>query len=77
MVPRSISDRIDTLVDELIADGRLDSAALASILVTARDSVDQGYCMELSRRVWLAATELKPEDREALAPGVGFGMRAD
>jgi hypothetical protein len=40
--------------------------------VTARDSVDQGYCMELSRRVWLAATELKHEDREVLTPGAGL-----
>jgi hypothetical protein len=69
MVPRSLCDRIDTLVDELIEDGGLDSAALASILVAARDSVDQGYCMELSRRVWAAATELTHHDHEAVAPG--------
>jgi hypothetical protein len=71
MVPRSLSDRIDMLVDELIEDGGLDSAALASILLTARDSVDRGNCMELSRRVWVAATELRYEGRDALTPGGG------
>jgi hypothetical protein len=70
MVSRSVRDRLDMLVDELIEDGGLDSAALASILLTAQDSVDRGYCMELSRRVWLAASELKPEAEEAVAPAV-------
>jgi hypothetical protein len=69
MVPRSLCDRIDTLVDELIENGGLDSAALASILVAARDSVDQGYCMELSRRVWVAATELTHDEHEVLESG--------
>jgi hypothetical protein len=73
MFPRSLSDRIDTLVDELIEDGGLDSAALASILLTAHDSVERGYSMELSRRVWVAATELRCEDRGAIAPGAGAG----
>jgi hypothetical protein len=70
MVSRSLSDRLDMFVDELIEDGGLESAALASILLTVADSVDRGYCMELSRRVWLAASELKPEDQEAMAPRV-------
>jgi hypothetical protein len=71
MVPRSLSERIDTLVDELIEDGGLDSAALASILLTAWDSVERGNCLELSRRVWVAASELKYEGREGLTPGGG------
>jgi hypothetical protein len=64
MFSRTLRDRIEELVDELIEEGGLDSAALASILVAARDSVDLGCCMELSRRVWLAATELRPAEVE-------------
>jgi hypothetical protein len=71
MVPRSLSERIDTLVDDLIEDGGLDSAALASILLTAQDSIARGFGIELSRRVWVAATELKYEGQEALTPSGG------
>ena len=71
MVPRSLNERIDILVDDLIEDGGLDTATLASILLTAQDSIARGYGMELSRRVWGAATELKQEGRDALAPGTG------
>jgi hypothetical protein len=68
MSSRSLSDRVETLVNELIEEGGLDSAALASILVAAKDSVDQGYCMQLSRWVWLAASELKSQDQETMNP---------
>jgi hypothetical protein len=71
MVPRSLSERIDMLVDDLIEDGGLDSAALASILLTAQDSVARGYGMELSRQVWVAASELKSAGRETVTPGGG------
>jgi hypothetical protein len=61
MFSRALNDRVETLIDELIEDGGLDSASLASILVAAQDSLNHGYSVELSRRVWMASNELKPE----------------
>ncbi len=64
MFPRALSERVDMLIDELIEDGGVDSASLASILMAARESVHHGYSMELSRRVWLASSELRPRELE-------------
>jgi hypothetical protein len=77
MFPRSLSDRVETLIDELIEEGGLDSASLASILVAAQDSVQHGYCPELSRQVWLASNALKVNDlvppAASQGPGSGSG----
>jgi hypothetical protein len=66
MFPRALSDRVERLINDLIEEGGLDSASLASILVAAQDSVREGYCLELSRQVWLASNALK-------VPGSGSG----
>lgn len=60
----TLSDRLETLVDELIEEEGVDSAALASILLAAQDSLNHGYCMELSRWVWLAAGKLRSHEHE-------------
>ncbi len=70
MSPRSLSDRVETLINELIEEEGIDSSALASILLAVQDSLNRGYCVELSRRVWSAASELRSEDRQPMAPGV-------
>jgi hypothetical protein len=70
MFPRALSDRVETLINELIEEGGIDTASLASILVAAQDSVNHGYSVELSRRVWLASNELRPQ--ESADPDVLF-----
>jgi hypothetical protein len=62
MFPHSLNDRFEMLIDELIEHGGLYSTSLASILTAVQDSMDQGYCLELSRRVWMVSNELRPED---------------
>lgn len=59
MIPRSMSDRVETLIDELIEEGGLASGSLASILLTARDAVQDGYGLELSQRVRLSLDEIR------------------
>lgn len=59
MFSRTLKDRIDHLIDDLFREGGIDSASLASILVAAQDSLEKGYHLELSRRVWSASNDLK------------------
>jgi hypothetical protein len=66
MVSRTLNDRLETFINELIEEGGLDAAALASILIAAQDSVNHGDCMELSRRVWVAWTELRTRHQESM-----------
>src|SRR5437763_11805791 len=59
MFSRSLSDHLDALIDELIMDGGVEAASLASILLAAKDSVKSDYLVTLSSRVWAANNELK------------------
>jgi hypothetical protein len=61
MVPSTIKERVDTLIDDLFREGSVASASLASILVAAQDSAEKGCLLELSRRVWAVTNELTPE----------------
>jgi len=61
MFPSSLSERLDTLIDDLILDGGVESASLASILLAAKDSVKREYHVTLSRWVWTAVNEMKVE----------------
>jgi hypothetical protein len=76
MSPRSLSDRVEILINDLIEEGRLDSASLASILVVAQDSVNQGYCLELSRQVWLVADALRSRGGDSHTGAMGRGALA-
>ncbi len=58
MFSPALSERFDALIDELIMDGGVEAASLASILVAAKDSVKRDYLVSLSRRVWAANDEL-------------------
>lgn len=58
MFPVSLSERLDALIDELILDGGIEAASLASILLTAKDSVRRDDHVSLSRMVWRANDEL-------------------
>ena len=62
MFPRSLNDRVETLIDDLIEDGGLATGSLASVLLAARDAVQDGYGLEFSRRVRLTLDELRPRD---------------
>jgi hypothetical protein len=59
MLSLSLSERLDALIDELIMDGGVEAASLASILVAAKESVSGDYHVKLSRLVWLAGNELQ------------------
>ena len=58
MFPAALSDRLDALIDELIMDGGVEAASLASILLTAKDSIKRDDHVTLSRKVWAANNEL-------------------
>lgn len=58
MLSAALRKRLDALIDELIMDGGIESASLASILLTARDSVKRDDHVRLSRLVWAANNEL-------------------
>ncbi len=51
--------QLDTLIDDLLNDADLSSSSLASILMAARESVQDGYHVALARRTWDANNDLK------------------
>lgn len=69
MISAALGERLDALIDELIMDGGLEAASLASILLAARDSVNGDYHVLLSRRVWSANNELLSD---SFADGAGL-----
>lgn len=69
MFPAALTARIDALIDELIMDGGVEAASLASILLTAKDAVARADHVTLSRKVWSANNEL------LAAPGKGAPAR--
>ena len=61
MLPTALGERLDTLIDDLIMDGGVEAASLASILLAAKDSLKSNCLVTLSRRVWSESNELKAE----------------
>ena len=59
MLSMELSERVDALIDDLILDGGVEAASLASILLASKDSLKGEYLGTLSRRVWVASSELK------------------
>jgi hypothetical protein len=51
--------QLDSLIDELLNNAELSSSSLASILMAARESVQEGYHIALARRIWDASNDLK------------------
>jgi hypothetical protein len=51
--------QLDTLIDDLLNNAELPSSSLASILMAARESVQDGYHVALARRIWDANNDLK------------------
>jgi hypothetical protein len=60
MVSIALSDRLDSLIDDLILEGSLEAASLASILLAAKDSLRSNTLLSLSCQVWNANNTLKP-----------------
>ena len=61
MFPAALSERLDAMIDDLIMDGGVEAASLASILLAAKDSLHGNFLVTLSRKVWTANNELKAE----------------
>lgn len=74
MFPASLNERLDTLIDDLIMNGGVEAASLASILLAAKDSVKCEYHATLSRWVWSAVNEMKAE---ALGAGAKAGAERE
>lgn len=59
MLSKMLDERVDALIDDLILDGGVEAASLASILMASKDSLNGEYVVSLSRRVWTANSDLK------------------
>jgi hypothetical protein len=68
LLSRKWNERLDALVDDLIGDGSVEAAFLASIVMTAQDSVRKGEHVALSRRLWSANNDLNPTDGGGASP---------
>ena len=67
MVPPKVLDRLDSLIDDLLTESDLPASSLASILIAARDSVQEGYHLALARRVWDASNAIRDQHIDPLA----------
>lgn len=63
MLSESCEGRIEDLIQDLIEDGGISAASLASILVVAQRARRGGYDVALCRRLWSAENELARLDR--------------
>ena len=71
MFPAMLNDRVDALIDDLIMNGGVEAASVASILLAAKDAVKHDYHVTLTRRVWSAVNDLNGEDGSHEGPHVG------
>jgi hypothetical protein len=67
--------QLDSLIDDLLNDAELSSSSLASILMAARESVQDGYHVALARRIWDASNDLKL--RQTPADSSAESLRTD
>jgi hypothetical protein len=71
-----VLDQLDSLIDDLLNESDLPAASLASMLMAARDSVEEGYHVALARRVWDASHAIRDQYSSALSlSGSSFGAR--
>lgn len=74
MIPPPLNQRIEMLINDLIEEGGVATASVASILLAAQEAVELGYDLALCRTVWAAASELA-ETRHAESPGAAWVRR--
>jgi hypothetical protein len=65
-----VLDRLDSLIDDLLAESDVSASSLASMLMAARDSVTDGYHVALARRVWDASNAIRDHHVSSL----GFSL---
>ncbi len=69
-----VLDQLDSLIDDLLNDSDLRASSLASMLMAARDSVEDGYHFALARRVCDASNAIRDRYSSALCVmGSSFG----
>jgi hypothetical protein len=68
MLSDKVLDRLDSLIDDLLNESDLPASSLASILMAARDSVQDGYHVALARRVWDASNSIRDHYVDSLGP---------
>jgi hypothetical protein len=54
-----VLDQLDSLINDLLNDSDLPASSLASMLMAARDSVQDGYHFALARRVCDASNAIR------------------
>lgn len=52
MLRRKLDDRLSALIDDLLQEGSVSASLLASILLSAQDSVKDGTIAALAMEVW-------------------------
>jgi len=68
MSTKSITERLDELIDELLLQSDIRSSSLVSMLSAIRESVDGDYHVALARSVWEARTLLESRHLDADEP---------
>jgi hypothetical protein len=68
-----VLDRLDSLIDDLLNESDLPASSLASMLMAARDAVQDGYHVALAKRVWDASNAIK----DHYAPPVGCSVSSE
>jgi hypothetical protein len=63
MISAGLVERLDALTNDLLLEGTVETALLASILQRAQDSLANGTLAMLCARLW--RTEIVPIDRPA------------
>jgi hypothetical protein len=67
-----LNQRIETLINDLIEEGNVATASLASIFVAAQAAVAGGYDVALCRHVWVASRDFETNSKKgSLHQGTG------
>lgn len=69
LIPQALNRRIELLINDLIEDGGVASASMASIFLAAQEAVELGYDVALCRSVWATVGDLEAA-RHAEPPAV-------
>ncbi|WP_406696837.1 hypothetical protein V5E97_38195 [Singulisphaera sp. Ch08] len=67
LVSQGLNHRIEMLINDLIEEGNVATASLASILVAAQGAVAGGYDVALCRHVWMASRDYETNLQEEVS----------
>lgn len=68
MLPPTLDDRLTALIDDLLREDCVETALLASILLTAQEAIKDGSVATLSLQVWKAHRSLHDEPADSQNP---------